>query len=179
MALSLRKGLSIEAEAALKEEICSRGIEYAVELSGPIRSGARVSVFEAKIRSIGPALFRLVSTAAIFFLIALFLQSQTPGGASIDVGKVIANSIELVFLGPGLPFDMFPDFAGVLISIAIWAALITTAIGSSNRSTRLWFHGFLTVYIILTLLGLAASFGSGLVAMAHTLKSGMLVFINQ
>lgn len=166
MALALRKGIGAEAEAALEAELGRRGIQHAVEMSGPIRSGARASMFEARIASIGPAFFRLCSTSIIFFLIALVLQIHPLGDTSFDFGKVITNSIEIVFLGPGLLFFMFHNVAGVWISIAIWAALITTALGSSNTTTRLWYNIILTLHIVLILLGLTALFEADLVAIA-------------
>ncbi len=120
---------------------------------------------ESKKGSVLTALFRLFSTLSIFFMMSVVMGSQPIRSRTLDVGKVLAQSLELVIIGPGLLFYLVFEPVGVFISIVFWL-LIIISLGGSNVGIRRGFYWLLGVYVVMTLLGLFASIGMGLVAMA-------------
>jgi hypothetical protein len=115
--------------------------------------------------SVWTALFRLFSILSIFFMMSFAMGSQPIRNRTVDVGKVLAQSFEWVIIGPGLLFYPSSKSVGASISMVFWLLLILR-LGSSNAGVRRGFYWLLGVYVVMTVLGMFAMIGMGLVAMA-------------
>lgn len=158
-------GLTEVAHSALKEELGRRGFKILEEPPIALECHSGTDKPESNKGSVLTALFRLFSTLSIFFMMSVVMGSQPIRSRTLDVGKVLAQSLELVIIGPGLLFYLVSEAIGVFISIAYWLLLIIS-LGGSNVGIRRGFYWLLGVYVVMTLLGLFASIGMGFVAMA-------------
>jgi hypothetical protein len=158
-------GLTEGAHSALEEELGRRGFIISEKPPIALECHPGADKPESNKGSVSTALFRLLSTLSIFFMVSVVMGSQPIRSRTLDVGKVIAQSLELVIIGPGLLFYLVFEPVGVFISIAFWLLVIISLAGS-NAGVRRGFYWLLGVYVVMTLLGLFASIGMGLVAMA-------------
>ena len=110
---------------------------------------------------------RLICVLLVFFILNVTMWSQPIRSKTINTGRVLKQSAELVFLGPALPLIMFNESFSILSAIGFWGALFGTACWSGQRRIRRWFYVLLGLYIVMTSIEMLRRIAMGLIAMAH------------
>lgn len=162
----LRGNLSHNSEAALKVELKHRGLDCTAETSNLLELSDSTLEREINRGAVWKALFRLVGIASIFFVISVILQRHPQIGGITDFEALIAGGLYRVALGPSLFVSLFNLNIGLVISVALWSALVVTALGSGDTRVQRWFYGLLGCFIGLTLLNLALAAGWGFISAA-------------
>jgi hypothetical protein len=112
---------------------------------------------------------RLISVLLIFSMLMVALGSQPIRGNRVDSEELLLRSMQFVVQGPAIPlYWHFEPFA-ILVTIGFWIALFITAKGSISTRKRRWFYVLLSIYIVLTSIGLLGEIAMGLIAMSHAL----------
>jgi hypothetical protein len=162
----LRGNLSHNSEAALKVELKHRGLDCAAESANLLELSDSAIEREINRGSVWKALFRMLSVAVIFFLIALVLQGHPSLGGIANIETLLTESLRCIVLGPALFVSQFSQNVGLIISVIFWTSLIVTALGSGDTRVQRWFYGLLGCLIGLTLLNLALTMSWDFIAAA-------------
>jgi hypothetical protein len=162
----LRGNLSHNSEAALKVELKHRGLDCTAETSNLLELSDSAIEREVNRGSVWKALFRMLSIAGIFFMMALFLTGHPSLGGTADMQTLLGESLRWVALGPSLFVSQFSQNVGLIISVIFWTSLIVTALGSGDTRVQRWFYGLLGCFIGLTLLNLALTVSWDFIAAA-------------
>jgi hypothetical protein len=112
---------------------------------------------------------RLTSVLLIFFMLIIALGSQPIRGNRVDIGELLLRSMQFIVKGPAIPLYWKWQSLAILVTIGFWIALFVTAKGSISTRKRRWFYVLLSIYIILTSIGLFGEIGMGMIAMSHAL----------
>ena len=110
---------------------------------------------------------RLICASLIFFMLWVTMGSRPIRSPTVNVGRVLADSANPVFIGPVLPLLIAGKSVGTLGGILFWIALLGTAFWSRHRRIRRCFYVLFGVYIVMSFLGMAEALVMGLIAMAH------------
>jgi len=112
---------------------------------------------------------RLISALLIFFMLIIALGSHPIRGNRVDIGELLLRSMQFVVKGPAIPFYWHFELLAVIVNIGFWIATFFTAKGSISTKKRRWFYVLLSIYIVMTSIGLLGEITMGLIAMSHAL----------
>ena len=112
---------------------------------------------------------RLTAVLLVFFTLVMTLGIQPIRGNTVDGGELLLRSIEFVIKGPAIPVYWQCEPLGILVTIGFWTGLLSTATGSSRVRKRRWFYVLLSLYIVMTSIGLFGEIVMGMIAMSHAL----------
>ena len=112
---------------------------------------------------------RLISVLLIFFMLMIAMGSQPIRGNRVDIGELLLRSLQFVAKGPAIPFYWHFEPLAIVVNIGFWIALFFTAKGSISTRKRRWFYVLLSIYIVITFVGLFGEIAMGMIAMSHAI----------